>query len=854
MQPDKLDESDDYILDKFEAIPPRKTINVIVQRPAAAPEDLETTIRKVAARFFANESPAAIFLTEYVKGARELPVTTEGIKGLPRCWRRGKTTAPESRPNFLFLDLPTPSTGNIPERFLSNVILQELEKTEAQDVPVFGVSGCGKTRSVLEMLCLQWGFYFNASDKDLGSDDLSALAEFIDKKTSEEQRPKDNTTFAKNMTLLLFLSRILILNYCLSVPGCRQTFSSASWAILQVCPTMFRDVFSALFRELFVRLNTLTIFELRLWTVVREEFQLMRDRLAALGYPNFSSESKLRLVVDEAQILGDRSSNLFESSSTESELRPMLSPILHGFRTPGDRKELTIIYCGTGLSIRTLHWAQSSGDGVKEYGSKTFPYIEFPGWTDRSSIQSFIDRVKHQLPDDESKKVLDALLPLAAVNILHERLRGRFRPIVTAIEGIIWSGEPNKWENIIDNTETMLISCKEQERRGNLIGELIRLESKIAKHPEQFASLSSIKETLGLFIYRWFILGETAIVLEDEAQLVEAAFGRIKMLEGNARTVLDEPFVLKAAKNYFNQKDPLFIAAAKRAMLSSSNPSVHGNMWETLMPAVFVETLKNRPFSSWPLLPNNSIPEQLAGNVTIVGYNEQEPRLAISHKDITTQAFMKAHVQGSSKQGDNTIPPFYFPAPHVSGPDVIFIVDINGIHIPCFIQLKLRQVLAGKDADEALATTSGKAVQAKMDKEQEKKNKEQEKLNKEQQKQQKKQKQPQATTCTEPEKQPPPRLQDYCPCGIYISMVITYPAEVVSFQVMRPDPDPELEGLKRVIINVDDSNFAQIFPKSHVNFLDKLKKFKRRAEDQDEQHGSNMSTANLKRSKTDPLA
>ncbi|KAF9991648.1 hypothetical protein BGZ80_008983, partial [Entomortierella chlamydospora] len=90
----------------------------------------------------------------------------------------------------------------------------------------------------------------------------------------------------------------------------------------------------------------------------------------------------------------------------------------------------------------------------------------------------------------------------------------------------------------------MLISCKEQERRGNLIGELIRLESKIAKHPEQFASLSSTKETLGLFIYRWFILGETAIVLEDEAQLVEAAFGRIKMLEGNARTVLDEPFVL----------------------------------------------------------------------------------------------------------------------------------------------------------------------------------------------------------------------------------------------------------------------------------------------------------------------
>ncbi|KAF9197264.1 hypothetical protein BGZ49_002376, partial [Haplosporangium sp. Z 27] len=113
------------------------------------------------------------------------------------------------------------------------------------------------------------------------------------------------------------------------------------------------------------------------------------------------------------------------------------------------------------------------------------------------------------------------------------------------IEGIIWSGDPNKWEDIVDNAETMLISCKEQERLGNLVGELNLLKSKIAKHPGQFASLSSIKETLGLFTYRWYIFGETAIVLEDEAQLVEAAFGRIKILGGNARAVLDEPFVLK---------------------------------------------------------------------------------------------------------------------------------------------------------------------------------------------------------------------------------------------------------------------------------------------------------------------
>ncbi|KAF9080879.1 hypothetical protein BGX27_005199, partial [Mortierella sp. AM989] len=234
------------------------------------------------------------------------------------------------------------------------------------------------------------------------------------------------------------------------------------------------------------------------------------------------------------------------------------------------------------LSIRTLHWAMSSGDGVKEYGSPMFPHIEFVGWQDEASIQSFIDRIKDQLPDDESKQMIDTLIPPEAVSMLHKRLTGRFRPAVTAIEGIISTNDPNKWESIIDNTEAMLTSWKDKERRGNIIGEFMRVQTKMTKHPEQFTSCSSIEETLGLFLYRWYLLGETKFILEDEALLVEAALGRIKILSGDARVVIDEPIVLKSVQNYFKQKDPLFVAAAERAMLTSNNASVHGNMWETM--------------------------------------------------------------------------------------------------------------------------------------------------------------------------------------------------------------------------------------------------------------------------------
>ncbi|KAF9271311.1 hypothetical protein BGZ74_006202, partial [Mortierella antarctica] len=188
-----------------------------------------------------------------------------------------------------------------------------------------------------------------------------------------------------------------------------------------------------------------------------------------------------------------------------------LSPVLNGFRSLGGRGELTIIYCGTGLSIRTLHWALSSGDGVKEYGSSIFPYIEFPGWTGPDSVQSHIDRMKEYLPDDESKRMVDALIPPAAVDMLHKRLTGRFRPIVTAIEGIIKTEKPNEWETAINNTEIMITSWKDRERRGNLCGELNRLETKIAEHPELFTSCSSLRETLGLFLYRYCLLDATEI-------------------------------------------------------------------------------------------------------------------------------------------------------------------------------------------------------------------------------------------------------------------------------------------------------------------------------------------------------
>jgi hypothetical protein len=103
--------------------------------------DLRADIKRITDKFFATGSKHAEFLNSYVQGNPTLPLTTTGIKGLPKVVRRGAIKTLDSRPNLLFLDLPVPpsSAEEEPlEMFRSNVLLGVLENMQSQDLPVFG--------------------------------------------------------------------------------------------------------------------------------------------------------------------------------------------------------------------------------------------------------------------------------------------------------------------------------------------------------------------------------------------------------------------------------------------------------------------------------------------------------------------------------------------------------------------------------------------------------------------------------------------------------------------------------------------------------------------------------------------
>ncbi|KAF9318228.1 hypothetical protein BG003_011622 [Podila horticola] len=51
----------------------------------------------------------------------------------------------------------------------------QLNNTWFAPLPLNVGTRCGKTRAVIELLSQQWGFYFNASSDDWGSNDKTTL-------------------------------------------------------------------------------------------------------------------------------------------------------------------------------------------------------------------------------------------------------------------------------------------------------------------------------------------------------------------------------------------------------------------------------------------------------------------------------------------------------------------------------------------------------------------------------------------------------------------------------------------------------------------------------------------------------
>lgn len=83
-----------------------------------------------------------------------------------------------------------------------------------------------------------------------------------------------------------------------------------------------------------------------------------------------------------------------------------------------------------------------------------------------------------------------------------------------------------------------------------------------------------------------------------------------------------------------------------------------------------------------------------------------------------------------------------------------------------------------------------------------------------------------------------PKIEDhakdfrkYFPGNVYVSMIVAYPTKWTSKLPALQRTMEDAKGVQQVVINIGDGNFGEIFPKDHVEFIDRLKNTKRSADE-----------------------
>ncbi|KAF9306408.1 hypothetical protein BGZ74_006116 [Mortierella antarctica] len=135
-------------------------------------------LEQVEDDFFAPDSDNYnnMSLVELLKAGVNVPTSGGVLGGLPSVIPRAGNR--ENQPSLLFLNLPeSPMIQDPPST--ADRVPEKIRRRSIPLLPLFGVSGCGKTRRAIEVLSKNWGFYFNGSDTDWGSEDLVSFLALV---------------------------------------------------------------------------------------------------------------------------------------------------------------------------------------------------------------------------------------------------------------------------------------------------------------------------------------------------------------------------------------------------------------------------------------------------------------------------------------------------------------------------------------------------------------------------------------------------------------------------------------------------------------------------------------------------
>ena len=482
-------------------------------------------------------------------------VPSDGLLGsLLRSTITLRKTPGTERPSLLVYGLDHENTKHEEKAVYKYIQLISKKRPGA----LYGTSGAGKTRSVLEYLSHNFGLYlstcgsqkaFANAGVDPGSTDLFFVLKDIKTVTSPDESEQNLKTVADRMNVVIFVRHVIFMGANKILGG---NLTPYEWLLLQLYPIHFFGI------DIFQKAWTLCMDAQE----TAQETDTMNRIFKAEKYPWKA------IFVDEAQSLLRKKSGLFFGEKSDVP-RCDLSGIFKGLleaRVQCYGATLPYpIFAGTGMSM---------GGYEKELGSGIAKYVPAIN-LDKPQEIAFIEFFPFS--EDGVVAYLANFLDLFSISKTVQKhlakwLRGRPRWTATFVEEFLVRQEKTSYDGrkgnfatkedraIVQAMDRYLEDMTTKERRKSWLGgnrtAFTAFEVFDGKNRLPRAELNEIERV----IYR-FALGEKPELLtEDSRRLIEIGVAALKISETSLASddvvaYVDEPLIVEAGINYYGLEE-----------------------------------------------------------------------------------------------------------------------------------------------------------------------------------------------------------------------------------------------------------------------------------------------------------
>lgn len=502
----------------------------------------------------------------------------------------------ESQPCLLLHDLKN-------ERHKNNEVYRYIDDNKYSAITMlYGTSGAGKTRSILEYLASNKGVYLvggrSAQTVDPGSFDVEALLhslKIIHELQGDEKRTWSEINYAKvlaRIRAILYIRHEVYtaVNAELASSSC-SSLTPYQWLLLQMYPNYYfgGDVFNDVLNAC---MNTI------------EEHGVKEQLL------NDASVNWDAIVMDESQQLLNKGRMYFCSSSVSLEARTLYSAVLNAFLdikvTTADSRRTGAkwpfpTFSGTGMSIQLLTKESDSASAKRNMMTKVPAFVNF------QQLQA--ENVEAYLAYFLNFDNVDAPL----TKHIAQWLVGRPRWTATFIEEFLVRGYSYKRhydgatrasftrdaeKRILQAVDKYIndMTASEEDRRDSWAGgnktPYACISNFMSIRPSGQLTLASPESNLERAIFKYAVGKEGTTLSEDAKDLIQLGVAcldvkSISQKNTHYNAIISEPLVIAAGLKYFG------LMGMARNGLHSQNKHGHGIAFESCCISPLCEKLSS---------------------------------------------------------------------------------------------------------------------------------------------------------------------------------------------------------------------------------------------------------------------